>query len=147
MIRTAKDADIPYLIKMAREFWSHTIYSDEEFKADMVEGMLKACMEQNLCLVSTVNDLPIGFVCGIKGPLLANNDVLTGTELAWWLDSNHRNGGAGLSLLRGIEKRAKEEGIKYWNMAHMQASMPGSIVRIYKAMGYKLNESLYTKVM
>lgn len=147
MIRSAKKEDIPYMVKMAEEFWGHTIYSDEEFQPEMVEAMLENCMDQELCLVYAIDDIPIGFVCGVKGPLLANSEVITGTELAWWVNSDYRSGGAGLSLLRAIEKQARELGIKYWNMAHMQSSMPDSIVRIYKSMGYQLNESLYTKVM
>ena len=131
---------------MSREFWAHTIY-DEPMQDDAVEAMTRKCIEDNLCLVFDVNGKAEGFICGVKGVLLANFDVMTGTELAWWVNEDHRESGGGIQLLRSIEKRAKAEGIKYWSMAYMQSSMPESIKKVYDAMGYKINESLYTKVL
>ena len=86
-----------------------------------------------------------GFVCGILGCLLANFDVKAGTELAWWVDKEYRNTGAGLKLLNAIEEKAKSLGIKYWNMVYMESSMPKQIKGIYESMGYIRNENLYTK--
>ena len=147
MIRDCETKDIPALIAMSKIFWQHTLYKDEEFQEDAVEGMIKAAMKDKLCFVYDVNGTAQGFVCGIKGYLLANFDVLVGTELAWWVNESHRNSTAGLKLLKAIEKRAKDIGIKYWNMAYMQSSMPESVKRIYESMGYEENESLYTRVL
>lgn len=146
MIRDCEEKDIPSIIEMSREFWVHTIY-DEPMQDDAVEAMTRKCIDDNLCLVFDVNGNAEGFICGVKGVLLANFDVMTGTELAWWVNEEHRDSGGGIQLLRSIEKRAKEEGIKYWSMAYMQSSMPESIKKVYDAMGYEINESLYTKVL
>ena len=147
MIRDCETKDIPALVAMSKTFWQHTLYKDEEFQEDAVEGMIKATMEDKLCIVYDVKGIAQGFVCGVKGYLMANFDVSVGTELAWWVNKDYRNSSAGLKLLKAIESRARELNIKYWNMAYMQSSMPESIKRIYESMGYKENESLYTRVL
>lgn len=146
MIRDCEEKDIPLIIDMSREFWAHTIYN-EPMQDNAVEAMTRKCIKDNLCLVFDVDGKAEGFICGVKGVLLANFDVMTGTELAWWVNEDQRESGGGIKLLRAIEKRAKDEGIKYWSMAYMQSSMPDSIKKVYDSMGYKINESLYTKVL
>ena len=147
MIRDCEKKDIPALVAMSKTFWQHTAYKSEEFKNESVEAMLHATIKDELCLVYDVNGKAEGFICGVKGPLMANFDVCIGTELAWWVNEDHRNSRGGIDLLKAIEKRAKELGIKYWNMCYMQSSMPASIKRIYESMGYKESESLYMRVL
>lgn len=145
MIRDCQEEDIPKVIDMCREFWTHTTY-DEDFQEDAVICMLVKSMDDGLCLVLDIDGVQ-GFICGVKGPLLANFDAVVGTELAWWVNEDFRSSGGGLKLLRAIEKKARTEGVKYWNMAYMSSSMPESIKRIYESMGYELNECLYQKVL
>jgi GNAT superfamily N-acetyltransferase len=147
MIRDAVDADIPAIVEMSRVFWQETTYKSEEFQEDAVIAMTVQSMDHGLCLVFDVDGVAQGFVCGVKGPLLANFDAVAGTELAWWVNEGYRSGGGGIKLLYEIEKKAKKAGIKYWNMAYMESSMPSSIKKIYESMGYKMNECLYQKVL
>lgn len=147
MIRDCTEKDIPAIIEMSKDFWRHTIYKDEPCQPEAVQAMTEQCIKDDLCLVFELGGKVEGFVCGVKGPLIANFDVLAGTELAWWVNEELRNTGGGLALLKEIEKKAKDSGIKYWNMAYMESCMPSSIEKIYKAMGYKINEILYTKVL
>ena len=145
MIRQALEKDINDIVRMSKSFWGSTIYNEEEFKENDVYEMAKKSIEDDLCLVYENEDGVKGFVCGILGCLLANFDVKAGTELAWWVDKEYRNTGAGLKLLNAIEEKAKSLGIKYWNMVYMESSMPKQIKGIYESMGYIRNENLYTK--
>lgn len=147
MIRDCLEKDIPAIVNMSRDFWQHTEYKNEEFQEFAVIAMINQTMKDKLSLVLEIGGSVEGFVCGIKGPLIANFDVIAGTELAWWVNEDHRASSGGLKLLRAIEKKAKQEGIKYWNMAYMFSSMPESIKKIYESMGYKANECLYQKVL
>ena len=146
MIRNGRFDDIPAIVGMAREFWGHTVY-DEEFEPDQVERMAEMCIQQDLMSVLVVNDIVRGFACGVRGPLLANASVFAGTEIAWWVQPEHRGGKNGIQLLRHIELLAKEAGVKYWNMVYMESSMPQSIRRIYEKTGYIKNEVVFTKVL
>lgn len=146
MIRNGEYKDLPRIVEMAREFWSHTIY-DEEYCPDTVYVMAELSLNQGLLSVLEVDGIARGFACGIKGPLLANSEVFTGTELAWWVDPEYRQGKNGIGLMEHLENQAKEVGIKYWNMAYMESSMPEVIKGIYKKMGYTKVESTYMKVL
>ncbi len=146
MIRAGTEDDYDAITSMAEEFWQYTIY-DEKFCPDTVRAMTALCDEQGLLSVLQVGGKVVGFACGVKGPLLANSEVLSGTEIAWWVDPAHRSGRNGIALLKHIERLAKKAGIKYWNMAYMESSMPEEIKSIYERMGYKRSEVIYTRIL
>jgi len=146
MIRNGEHKDLPRIVEMAREFWSHTIY-DEEYCPDTVYVMAELSLEQGLLSVLEVNGIVRGFACGIKGTLLANSEIFTGTELAWWVEPDYRHGKNGIGLMKHLEKQAKAAEIKYWNMVFMESSMPDVIEGIYQKMGYHKAEVTYVKVL
>ena len=146
MIRDGKELDIDDIVRMSHDFWRHTIY-DEPSQDQDIHDMAARCIEDGLCSVFEKDGSCHGFICGIKGPLMANFDVLCGTELAWWVDEEYRNTGAGINLLRDIQEKAKNQGVKYWNMVYMASSMPESIKKIYESMGYVRNETIYTRTL
>lgn len=146
MIRAGHNGDIPAIVDMAEEFWSHTIY-EEPYCSDTTEAMLAQSIEQGMLSVLVVNGLLVGFACGIYAPLLGNGSVLTGTELAWWVDPEHRKGRNGIGLLIHLENQAKDAGVKYWNMVYMESSMPQEIKGIYERLGYKRTETTYTRTL
>jgi hypothetical protein len=146
MIRLGTTKDIPQIVEMARDFWKETIY-DEPFCSETVAAMSQLCIDQGLMCVVDIDGVLEGFACGVKGPLLANAEVLSGTEVAWWVNPDHRKGRNGIALLLSLEQQAKAQGIKYWNMVFMESSMPEKIEGIYKKMGYKKTEVFYTKVI
>lgn len=148
MIRQATEDDIPAILIMCSNFWKHTAY-EEAFDSDEAEDMVYLAMDHGLLAV--VDDVGehglVGFVAGIKGPLMAAKNVLTGTELAWWIEPGHRKGRKGIELMLYIEKLAKMQGIKYWNMISMESSAPETANRIYERLGYTKTETSYTKVI
>jgi len=146
MIRTGTVDDIDDIVRMAEEFWQHTMF-DEEYEPEMVAGMAENCMDQGLMSVLQIGDDVVGFACGVMGPLLANSKVMAGTELAWWVDPVHRQGRNGVMLLKSLEKKAKAAGVKYWTMVFMESSMPDTVKGMYERMGYHKSEESHTKVL
>tara|TARA_R110002153_G_scaffold191269_1_gene344221 strand:+ start:892 stop:1335 length:444 start_codon:yes stop_codon:yes gene_type:complete len=144
MIRDGKPEDIPDIVRMAEDFWQHTAY-EESFDAETVEGMALYCIDSGLMAVLEIAGKVCGFCCGVKGPLLANKNIFTGSEIAWWVDKDHRGGRNSIGLLKGIEQRAKAAGCKYWHMMFMESSMPETVERIYRKMGYSKVETSYMK--
>jgi len=51
-----------------------------------------------------------------------------------------------VDLIFQMEQRIKDRGVKYWNMAKMESSMPETIDRLYSKLGYIESESMYTKI-
>ncbi len=146
MVRDGCSDDLPAVVEMAREFWAHTRY-DEEFDADYVEFMSAMALEHGLLAILELDGVVEGFVAGLKAPLLACANVLNGTEIAWWVNPSARKGRNGIALMQHIEKMAKAQGVKYWNMIVMESCQPEVGAAIYERLGYKKSETSYTRVL
>lgn len=145
MIRQAIDCDIPDILRMAADFWKHTDYS-EPFDHAHVANAVQNCMSQGLVAVIDENGL-VGFCAATMFPLLGSIGAMMATELAWWIDPNHRKGRKGLELMRFMESLARERGVKYFNMIAMESSSPETAEKIYLRTGYRKAETTYTKVL
>ena len=146
MIRDAIKSDFDAILDMCKEFWEHTSYS-EPFERDHAAKMLDLSFDHELLMVLEIDKEVVGFIAGVKSPLLASTKALTATELAWWVDPVYRGNGVGFKLMASIEDKAREIGIKYWNMASMRSSNDKHANKIYESAGYKLNETIYQKVL
>lgn len=145
MIRDAKETDFGAILDMCEQFWQHTSYS-EPFEREHVLKMVELAFNQDLLIVLDVEGVQ-GFIAGVSSPLLGSSQSMAGTELAWWVNPVYRGGGAGFKLMRAMEYKARRNGIKYWNMASMASSNDKHANDIYERAGYKLNETLYQKVL
>ena len=145
MIRKATIDDIDQILVMSDNFWEETIY-DEPFIPEDTRIMVNMALEHGLLAVVDLEGV-VGFVAGVKAPLLANHSVLSGTELAWWIEPDYRKGRLGIDLMLYIENLAKMQGIKYWNMVSMESSNPEVANKIYSRLGYIKTETSYTKVI
>jgi GNAT superfamily N-acetyltransferase len=146
MVRDGCSNDLPAVVQMAREFWRHTRY-DEEFDADYVEFMSSMALEHGLLAILEIDGVIEGFTAGLKAPLLACANVLNGTEIAWWVNPAARKGRNGIALMQHIEKMAKAQGVKYWNMIVMESCQPEVGAAIYKRLGYEKSETSYTRIL
>ena len=146
MVRDGNTNDLPAVVEMAREFWKHTRY-DEAFDADYVEYMTGLALAHGLLAILEIDGAIEGFVAGLKAPLLACHAVLNGTEIAWWVNPGARKGRNGIALMQHIEKMAKTQGVKYWNMIVMESCQPEVGAAIYERLGYKKSETSYTRIL
>lgn len=146
MIRRAFESDFGSIVELSREFWKSTMF-EEPFEADHTLKMVEMAYEHGLLAVLEADGVVEGFAAGVSSFLLGSTQAKCGTELAWYLSPDHRRGKNGVALLQFMEQLAKEQGIKYWNMASMQSSMPEYVNRLYEKMGYTHSETTYTKVL
>lgn len=146
MVRDGRIEDLPMVVLMAREFWGMTLYEDD-FDPDHVFVMANMALDQGLLAILEIDGEIEGFTAGIKGPLLGNASVLTGTEIAWWVNPRARKGRNGLELMKHIEGMAKSQGVKYWNMIVMESCMPEVGSAIYLRQGYKKSETSFTRIL
>lgn len=147
MIRRAEIEDFPQILELAREFWQQTQFKSEPFNDEHCTNMIEMAHSHDLLAVLDVGGVVVGFSAAVKSYLLASIEALTATELAWWVSPDHRGGRNGYSLLKYMEYLAKESGVKYWNMASMESSMPDIVNNMYERLGYKKSETVYTKVI
>lgn len=145
MIRDAVEADFPEIERHCARFWKETQFNDVPYVDGASIPYIKIALEHDLLFVLERGGEIVGFSAGCVAPLMGDSSRLSGTELAWWVDPEHRKGGGGIGLLKALESRARELGCEYWNMIAMQSSMPTQIESIYLKMGYNKGESTYTK--
>ena len=146
MIRKATVEDFQKILDLCEDFWCHTQFS-EPFERDHTLAMVEMAFDHELLAVLEVSGVVEGFSAAISSYLLGSTKAKMGTELAWWVNPEKRNGGNGVKLLKFMEVLAKEQNIKYWNMVSMQSSMPEVVNEMYEKMGYSHEESVYTKVI
>lgn len=145
MIRAATENDFSEILRMSADFWLHTQFS-EPFEAEHTKNMVKMAFDHGLLAVVEINGLVVGFCAAVKSYILGSTKAMCATELAWWIDPEHRQGKNGVALLQFMEGLVQEQGIKYWTMVSMQSSMPEVVGRMYERMGYVHSETCYTKV-
>lgn len=145
MIRLATVDDFDPVLDMSAEFWRHTQFS-EPFDRDHTEKMVSLSHDHGLLVVAD-DGAVYGFIAAIKSFLLASPHAQMATELAWWVNPVNRGKMTGVRLIRTLERLCIEQDVKYLNMAYMETSMPERIARMYESLGYKRQESLYTKVL
>lgn len=84
---------------------------------------------------------------GATGALLHphyfNSAHLTGQELFWWIDPEHR--GAGASLLKALEEWVESRGAHSFSMIALEAQEPDKVGLIYRRRGYRPVERSYLK--
>lgn len=146
-VRHATADDIPRIIEMGAPFWAQTQYSETPYDPDSMDHFCRVMMNSGLLLVAQdcSDGKIIGAVGGVVGPLYANMDFKVGSELFWWVEPEHRKGGAGTLLLLEIERAAREAGVTYWAMMALESVGIERAEAIYLANGYQRAERTYVK--
>jgi predicted N-acetyltransferase YhbS len=144
LIRLATKDDYPAIENHAEAFWLHAPF-DVPYKKGSAIFYMDIAFEQGLLLVAEIGGQVVGFAAGALSPLMGNNDYLAGSELAWWVEPEHRGGRLGIQLMKGLESAARTAGCDFWSMIYMESCMPEAIERMYQKMGYVLKETTYGK--
>ena len=142
IIRKATNDDIFDLLVLARGF-SREAPAMHEWDRDKTEAMLKTCIENELTtiIVMEFEGEVVGGIVGVVQPLLMSNTVVA-SELAWFVDPNHRGKGA-IKLVKAFEGWAKEKGAEYVTMADIRGI--ADLSKLYERLGYELTEAAYSK--
>ena len=143
MIREARPSDFDKILDLSSVFWESTIY-DEDFDRDHTLKMVELSHSHELLAVLDIDGV-VGFCSAIMAPILGSPKAYGATELAWYVMPEHRGGKSGIQLMMFMEDLAKKAGVKYFTMVAMHSSM--EVGSIYERMGYKKNETCYTKVI
>lgn len=146
-IRQATPDDIPRIIEMGAIFWAQTAYRDIPYCPDSIAESALEMMASRLLIVAELEGRVVGAVGALAVPLYANRDVLTASELYWYVDEDHRNSGAGKLLLAGIEDAARARGVKLFGMMALDAVEPDKAAAMYKRLGYQPGERTFYKVL
>jgi GNAT superfamily N-acetyltransferase len=142
--RLAERADYPRLIELGRHFYEQTAYKSVPYSEEGAVGWLDMMLSHGLLFVAEAGDV-IGFIGGISSPFIFNPAYGTGTELALWVEPDHRSAGVADALMARIEIAAKEMGLTFWSMMSLEAVRPEVAAKLYNKRGYQLAEHTFVK--
>lgn len=147
MIREATIGDVSEILGLAFEFGEETdinstIPLDENSLRNFALGLLES--ESGIMLVVECGGDIIGVVSGFVSPHPFNNNIITCSELLWFIKKDFRTG-YGIKLLRAYEEAQKIRGVNLSIMLCRENLNPRVIGHIYKRNGYSLEEHSYMK--
>ena len=146
-IREATEADIPAIVEMGRRFFETSGYGEfMAFDPDSVVATARRLMaSESGTVIVAVNDRPVGMVAGLIYPYFMNYGHVTGQEMFWWVEPEHRAAGTGKDLLRALEAWARDAGAHSFIMGSLEALRPLTVAALYRRLGYKPIEHLYLR--
>ena len=141
-MRLAVEGDAPEIMRMGRAFAEVA-----GFKADDYSMLVTIRMLLDTGGLFVIGDPPHGMVGAILYPHYFDRSATVAQEMFWWVDKEHRKSGAGMVLLEGLEKWAKDNQAKSLTMIALAASDGDSMGRFYESRGYVPLERHYVKVL
>ena len=140
MIRIATEEDLPLIASFGFKFLSSVPSYNGSWTEDAViecaRRIVKAPKEESIIFLYEDK----GMLVGLKSPFPFGDDFVA-TELAWWVEPEHRKTGVGWELLKIFEMWAKKVGCRYVTMIGLDKD----IDKFYKKAGYKAVERTYMK--
>jgi len=140
-LKVATHEDFDVIHKMAMNFLNSSPYKDlgnEDTIAVLIADILNSPQNERIIIFSEA-----GFIVGAAMPFLFGPHMLA-SEVAWWVEPDHRGNGEGLNLLSAFEYWAKN--IANCKLISM-SSLDKEVEKYYKKNGYKLYERAYMKVI
>jgi len=140
-LKIATVNDFNAVEKMALNFLEASPYKDlgnKEVTSKLVLDILNCTPTERIIIF----EQDVGFIAGAVTPFLLGTHTMA-TEIAWWVEPDHRGNGKGIELLKAFEYWAKVvAGCKLISMS----SLDKTVEKYYKKSGYKLYERAYLKV-
>jgi GNAT superfamily N-acetyltransferase len=140
LVRPATGADVPRIVEMGMRFaqmvYGARLRPDPEALSALALRLMG--MADSTLLVAEQD----GAVVGMIGMMVYRHPMsaeLVGTEVAWWIDPEHR--GIGLRLLRAGETWARAQGAVTFQMI---APTP-DVERLYERMGFERMETTFQR--
>ena len=147
LLREATYLDLDELLRMGRAFHAVTGAAD-------IIPLDEPSLERTFI---NLIDNPLGVIlvlqaetglCGAVGAMLhpsyLNANHLTGQELFWWVDPEHRSG-VGQSLFDALETWVQTQGADSFTMITLDALEPEKVGALYRRRGYRPAERSYLK--
>ena len=142
-IRQCVPDDFPMAAKLLREFHEESM---REYGLKIDEDIMNRVMRENYkhALVMVVDNEVVGVIAGkvVEYPLQKDKIF---QEMVWYVSKDYRR--HGMKLLKALEQKCKEQGIRMLIMVAMGNSMKEKLDKIYKMMGYAELETHYIKVI
>jgi hypothetical protein len=140
IVRKAQHSDMDFMIEELKLFSASysTEYSLFPTDTDRAKELLKSFIDNHVVFVSSKEDGELtGFIAGLLTPHYFNPELITLTELFWWVKEEHRNTRAGATLYKAFLDAGKE--MANWIVFSLKTGSPVKEEFFYKQ-NYKMTD-------
>lgn len=146
MIRVATIEDIDELSSMSGRFIA---YAPHAKALDVCEADWRAAIamviEHGRVFVAQIDGVIVGMLMAVCTPSWFAPKTLVATELAWWMDPEHRGGMSAIRLVKAFEQWAKQSGASVASMCELVIEGQPPVGEMIERMGYAPSERTYMK--
>lgn len=140
MIRLPTEKDFPRILEMAESFHKASPYSNLPFQRTGVREVFDAYLRNPSQCIFIMFDH--GMIIGITMRPSFSDSLVT-TELAWWVDEDHRGTKESLMLMKAYQDWARRIGAKLCQMAMLDEVT--NLDKFYRRQGFIPAERSYIK--
>lgn len=146
MIRLATPSDIPVVVDMAKRFISFAPHGKmANATTESLEQAAVTIIEHGAIFLAEVNGQIAGMLWAFITPIWFAQHTPCATELAWWVEEEHRGGIAAIRLVRAFEEWAKAQGASMATMCDMVVEGQPPVGDIIMRLGYVPSERTFVK--
>lgn len=142
IIRSVQADDQEVVLKWAEEFIEYHPL-DMKWDRNHIISRLNDVFDNGIFLIAEKDNVPIGSILGVIQPHFYDPTKRVLTEMAWWVDTNYRNGTVGMRLLKAFEDKGKQNGCDIIIMTST-INTP-KLPNILEKKGYSLMEHSYAR--
>lgn len=143
MIRRAKSKDIDQLVVLCAEYYENLPHSKVvPMDSEHMRAIIEATLERGIAQVAVEGDKVLGMMLMILSPYLVNPKFMSASDWVFYVSPEARNKGYGSRLIKQCEHVAKQQGVTFFNLAHMGGKAAEAL---YVQGGYDKTETLFTK--
>jgi GNAT superfamily N-acetyltransferase len=145
-IRRATEDDAEALLVMARKFVAFAPYHDRVTATDdELRAIITYFTANATVFVAEKHGAVIGMLVAVLAPVWYAPSCRVATELAWWVEQEHRGGTAAIRLIQAFEKWAKDECAVMVTMSNLEVETDNRVSSMLARMGYRIMEQSHTK--
>jgi hypothetical protein len=145
-IRRATADDAEALLVMARKFVAFAPYHDKATATDDELRQIINYLTNNATMfVAEKCGVVIGMLVAVLAPVWYAPSCKVATELAWWVEHEHRGGTAAIRLIQAFENWARNEQAVMVTMSNLEVGDNNRVSSMLARMGYRMTEQSHTK--
>jgi|688.fasta_scaffold988438_2 RimJ/RimL family protein N-acetyltransferase len=146
MIRFATANDEDALLAMAKDFVAFSPYADfTSATEEELRTTIQWLITNATVFIAEKDGSPIGLLVAMIAPLWYAPRVRVASEMAWWINKEHRRSTAAIRLVQAFEQWAQSNGAVAICMSNLDGENASAVSGMLNRMGYNRTEQTHTK--
>jgi len=148
VIKRGTEDSIEGMVALGRDFWNETSFHKQhglEYDPEHCAILFKHLIDAGIVQVAWDDEEVVGYIMFVLGTLPFDINVKIATEMVFYVDPSYQRQGIGNNLIKQAENVAKQLGVKFFSMIHLDSVSPKKAEALYDKHSYNLTETVFTK--